>query len=194
MAADVTAQSHAGEFYALDLKLSRAKLRLSQESKYYTSIYKEFRELADKCTLAASEHKCYKDLKKETEDALDSLKAARVNVDQLYEKIRLAGLQLALAVTLPSGAEHEGGTGAPGRPSKGMHLIEAEFDRRSATGTCRLVLGEEADALLVWFRAHYPELQPPSPKTIKNRLGKLHRQMMTSRAGQICTEGAAARN
>ena len=60
-------------------------------------------------------------------------------------------------------------TGAPGRPSS-MHLVEAVFERRCATGALAPTLKEQARLLEEWFRRQYPETQPVTAKTIENRL------------------------
>jgi hypothetical protein len=66
-------------------------------------------------------------------------------------------------------------TGAPGRPSKGMHLIWTEFERRLAENACKPSLREEASVLLQWFRREYPVRQPPTVKTIENKIRNDHR-------------------
>ena len=51
-----------------------------------------------------------------------------------------------------------------------MHLVEAEFERRCATGVLAPTLKEQARLLEEWFRRQYPETQPVTAKTIENRL------------------------
>jgi hypothetical protein len=67
------------------------------------------------------------------------------------------------------------GTGAPGRPSKSMHLIKREFDRRKDAGEVLPQLVAEARHLLRWLPRAHPDAEPPSEKTIKNRLRDAHR-------------------
>jgi hypothetical protein len=73
-----------------------------------------------------------------------------------------------IATTMP--------TGAPGRPSKGMHLIRAEFDRRITENSCKLLLREEATDLKQWFFRENPNAQSPTVKTIENNIRADHRQ------------------
>ncbi len=61
-------------------------------------------------------------------------------------------------------------TGAPGRPSKGMHVIRIEFDRRRIANECKPSLREEAEELESWFRNGYPTAQPVTRKTIENNI------------------------
>jgi hypothetical protein len=61
-------------------------------------------------------------------------------------------------------------TGAPGRPSKGMHLIRAEFERRIDKNTCKPSLREEATELEQWFRRRHPRAPFPTVKTIENSI------------------------
>jgi hypothetical protein len=67
------------------------------------------------------------------------------------------------------------GTGAPGRPSKSMHLIEREFERRKDAGEVLPQLAAEARHLLTWLPHAHPDAEPPTEKTIKNRLRDAHR-------------------
>jgi hypothetical protein len=68
------------------------------------------------------------------------------------------------------------GTGMPGRPSKGKHLIDDEFKRRCGSGRVIADLAEEASALLSWYEATHPNVQRPTVKTIKNNIRAAHRQ------------------
>jgi hypothetical protein len=61
-------------------------------------------------------------------------------------------------------------TGAPGRPSKGMHFVRSEFDQRRHDNKCKQSLREEATELEHWFRARYPMAQPVKLKTIENNI------------------------
>jgi hypothetical protein len=67
-------------------------------------------------------------------------------------------------------------TGAPGRPSKGMHLIRAEFDRRRGANECKPSLREEATELEEWFRNNYPKAQSVKRKTIENSIRTAYKQ------------------
>jgi hypothetical protein len=61
-------------------------------------------------------------------------------------------------------------TGAPGRPTKGMHLVRGEFQRRLRENLCRPSLREEATELQKRFRSRYPNASPPTIKTIENNI------------------------
>jgi hypothetical protein len=61
-------------------------------------------------------------------------------------------------------------TGAPGRPTKGMHLVRGEFQRRLGLNACKLRLCEEATELQKWFKSQYPNASPPTIKTIENNI------------------------
>lgn len=67
-------------------------------------------------------------------------------------------------------------TGAPGAPSKGMHLIVGELKRRVRENACKASLREEATELLQWFRLQHPNAQSPTIKTIENNIRDHHRQ------------------
>jgi len=67
-------------------------------------------------------------------------------------------------------------TGAPGRPSMGMHIILAEFGRRRQAGLCEPLLRREAAILEKWFVASYPTAQPVTLKTIENKIRAGYRQ------------------
>jgi hypothetical protein len=75
----------------------------------------------------------------------------------------------------PAGGD-EVRTGDPGRPSLGAELYLAEFDRRCESGEVELILADEVRALLKWFKQSYPHRQPPTLKTITNRIRPLYRQ------------------
>jgi hypothetical protein len=67
-------------------------------------------------------------------------------------------------------------TGFPGRPPKGKHLIEREFQRRADAGEVCSTLHDEADALLEWLISEHPSAPPPTVKTIKNNIRSLYRR------------------
>jgi len=67
-----------------------------------------------------------------------------------------------------------GRTGAQGRPSS-MFLVVGEFERRADTGELAQSLREEARALVDWFKQTHGTLQPPTVKTIENKLRQLYR-------------------
>jgi hypothetical protein len=71
-------------------------------------------------------------------------------------------------------------TGAPGRPSKGTHVIRIEFDRRRIANECKLLLRDEAAELEGWFRSCYPTAQPVKRKTIENNIRADFRQYVAS--------------
>jgi hypothetical protein len=66
-------------------------------------------------------------------------------------------------------------SGTAGRPSKGKHLIEDEFERRAAAGQVKSTLPEEAQALLDWYKGKYPKEERPTLKTISNNIRPLGR-------------------
>src|SRR5207237_619400 len=70
-------------------------------------------------------------------------------------------------------------SGFPGRPGKGKHLIDDEFDRRIAAGEALPSLVDEAKALLDWLKEHHPKVARPTTKTIeksrKSRAGLARR-------------------
>lgn len=72
-------------------------------------------------------------------------------------------------------------TGAPGRPSRGMHVIRAEFDRRRVDDQCKPSLREEAGELESWFHLRYPRVQPVTLKTIENNIRVDYRTWKASR-------------
>jgi hypothetical protein len=84
----------------------------------------------------------------------------------------------------PYGEEDETAmpTGAPGRPSKGMHLIQAEFERRVGENACEISLHDEATYFHQWFRQCHPQAQPPTVKTIENNIRSHHRRWKDSRS------------
>jgi hypothetical protein len=73
------------------------------------------------------------------------------------------------------------GTGAPGRPSKGMHLIEAEFDRRIRNNLLKPTLRGQAGALRSWYLREHPSKPAPTLQTIENRLRASYRQAKTNK-------------
>jgi hypothetical protein len=67
-------------------------------------------------------------------------------------------------------------SGFPGRPSKGKHLIDDEFDRRVAAKQALPLVADEAEALLDWFKQQHPTMARPTPKTIQENIRARHRQ------------------
>jgi hypothetical protein len=61
-------------------------------------------------------------------------------------------------------------TGMQGRPKKGAHFIMAEFERRLAAKQIMPSRRGEAEWLLAWFLANHPDKEPPTAKTIYNKL------------------------
>jgi hypothetical protein len=76
-------------------------------------------------------------------------------------------------------------TGAPGRPSKSMHLIRGEFERRIDANTCMPSLRKEATELGQWCRRQHPLAPFPTRKTIENNIRTDYR---TWQAGKHSTE------
>jgi hypothetical protein len=72
-------------------------------------------------------------------------------------------------------------SGFPGRPSKGKHLIDDEFDRRVAAREALPSLAEEAKVLFDWFKQEHPTLARPTIKTIKENIRLRHRQWTMTR-------------
>jgi hypothetical protein len=68
------------------------------------------------------------------------------------------------------------GTGAPGRPSS-MHLILEEHRRRIDAGEKQI--SAESRFLEKWFKARHRDLQPPTAKTIENRIRDAHKQAVS---------------
>ena len=66
-------------------------------------------------------------------------------------------------------------TGAPGRPTKSMDLIEAELRRRKEAGRVQPKLAVEAMELLTWLRREHASAAFPTIKTIENRIRATHR-------------------
>jgi hypothetical protein len=69
------------------------------------------------------------------------------------------------------------GTGAPGRPTA-MHLVEEEYRARWERGEAYSGIGAEAEYLSKWVEKAHPTMPRPTAKTIRNRLGKEHRQRL----------------
>jgi hypothetical protein len=76
-------------------------------------------------------------------------------------------------------------TGAPGRPSKGMHVIRIEFDRRRIANECKPSLREEAAELEDWFRDCYATAQPVKRKTIENNIRSDYRDWAADRSSEL---------
>jgi hypothetical protein len=90
------------------------------------------------------------------------------------QAIDLQVIEAAQQAGMPAAADMP--TGAPGRPTKGMHLIRGAFGQRAATNVCAATLHHEAAALHQWFRSKYPESSPPTVKTIENNIRADYRQ------------------
>lgn len=71
------------------------------------------------------------------------------------------------------------GTGAPGRPSKSIHLIADEFERRAGKTECEPTLREEATALLSWIKVTHPSKDRPVRKTIENTIRNRYKALVT---------------
>jgi hypothetical protein len=71
-------------------------------------------------------------------------------------------------------------TGASGRPSS-RHLVQAEFERRVASGTALGTLAEEAAHLVSWLAEAHPSAPPMTEKTIRNTLRESHRAYLRAR-------------
>jgi hypothetical protein len=69
-------------------------------------------------------------------------------------------------------------TGAPGRPTKGMHLIRGEFQRRLRENGCRPSVHQEAMELREWFCRFHPTAPPPTIGTIENNIRADYREGM----------------
>jgi len=67
-------------------------------------------------------------------------------------------------------------TGAPGRPTKSMNLIGAEFERRFKSGQAFENRTEEAEYLLAWLANAYPGKPPPTKKTVTNHISVRRRE------------------
>jgi hypothetical protein len=72
-------------------------------------------------------------------------------------------------------------SGAPGKPSS-IRLVEAEHQRRLASGESLESVGDEAAHLKDWLNHHYPDAPKTTKKTIENRIRAAHRgRSLTSR-------------
>jgi len=67
-------------------------------------------------------------------------------------------------------------SGAPGRPSKSMHLILDELGRRVDGRKIAASLGDEAEALLTWLKNTHPSRERPTAKTIENNIRLAYRK------------------
>jgi len=70
-------------------------------------------------------------------------------------------------------------SGGAGRPSA-MHLVEAEYERRTALGELNGRIGQVSEILAEWAHETYPDLRTPGPGTIANVLRARHRKALTS--------------
>lgn len=69
----------------------------------------------------------------------------------------------------PTAAEAPFRTGAPGAPSS-MHHVERRLEELVREGKSWPGKAEASRELHKWFKEHYPFSQPPTAKTIENRL------------------------
>lgn len=60
--------------------------------------------------------------------------------------------------------------GTPGRPGKGIDIIEIEFQRRIESGEIEPSLAAESRLLADWYHRTYPRRDPPTAKTVENRI------------------------
>jgi hypothetical protein len=67
-------------------------------------------------------------------------------------------------------------SGFPGRPTKGKHLIDDEFERRIVARQVLPSLANEAKELLDWFKWQHPTMARPTTKTIQENIRERHRQ------------------
>lgn len=63
-------------------------------------------------------------------------------------------------------------TGAPGQPSKSMHIIMDEWERRLRAGRIEPTRKAQAQVLLDWLKETHPLLPRPTEDTIYRRLPK----------------------
>ena len=75
-------------------------------------------------------------------------------------------------------------TGAPGRPSKGIHIIKAEFDRRIRDNLLRPSLREEATDLRSWYLRKHPSKPLPGLSTIENHIRSSYWQAKTNKRSE----------
>ena len=68
-------------------------------------------------------------------------------------------------------------TGAPGRPSKSMHLIKPEHARRLHAGEAERAVAKEARHLVAWLKNAHPLAPPPTPLTVENQIRDAHRAL-----------------
>ncbi len=66
-------------------------------------------------------------------------------------------------------------TGAPGRPT-GMHLVQAEAQRRRKAGESLSGVKAEATALREWYVSQHSRLPPLTAKTIENKIRLDHKR------------------
>ena len=68
-------------------------------------------------------------------------------------------------------------TGLPGKPSS-WYLIEAEISRRWTSGTERHATASAwVPIMLGWLKYQHPDSNPPTPKTLKNKIPALLRTL-----------------
>ena len=68
----------------------------------------------------------------------------------------------------------------PGRPSI-MSMIETEMRRRAANDQIESSLRREAEVLAIWANQEFPDAHVPMPKSIAKRLGRIYRQLKTTK-------------
>jgi hypothetical protein len=67
-------------------------------------------------------------------------------------------------------------TGGTGRPSPTMHFVLAEHLARWERNEAVASVKAEAEALRRWVLSVHPDLPPPQPTTIENRIREEHRR------------------
>jgi hypothetical protein len=82
----------------------------------------------------------------------------------------VAKLRLVAGSSTAEGGDQRQLTGDPGRPELGATQYMREFIRRVEGSEVGPVLVSEAESLRDWYIDTFPEKQPPSVKTIKNRI------------------------
>jgi hypothetical protein len=68
----------------------------------------------------------------------------------------------------------------PGRPSI-MSMIEAEMHRRAAADQIEGSMRREAEVLALWANREFPDAHVPKPKSVAKRLGRVYRQLKTTK-------------
>ena len=86
--------------------------------------------------------------------------------------VETAGLCLAQDASVTSKPAYR--TGLAGRPTA-WHLVEREFERRSASGNTEATLAAESIALSCWLQTTHPEAARMKANTLENRLRPIYR-------------------